>query len=53
MSNSGWNFPGEDYPPPQSVLVAGKEVKPGDRVCLHPGRWTANVSGREFQAWYA
>lgn len=33
---AGWDFPGEDYPPPQTVLVAGKEVKPGDRVLLHP-----------------
>jgi hypothetical protein len=36
MINSGWNFPGEDYPPPQSVLVAGKEVKAGDHVLLRP-----------------
>lgn len=34
---AGWDFPGEDYPPPQSVLVAGKEVKAGDRVRLRPG----------------
>ncbi|HLI06262.1 MAG TPA: hypothetical protein VKV40_06830 [Ktedonobacteraceae bacterium] len=33
---SGWDFPGEDYPPPASVLVAGREVKAGDRVRLRP-----------------
>jgi len=32
----GRDFPGEDYPPPESVLIAGKEVKAGNRVCLHP-----------------
>ena len=30
------NYPGEDYPPPASVLIAGKEVKAGDHVRLHP-----------------
>lgn len=25
-----------DYPPPASVLIAGKEVKAGDSVRLHP-----------------
>jgi len=38
MSSANWNFPGEDYPPPESVLIAGKVVKAGDRVCLRPGR---------------
>lgn len=33
---SGWDFPGEDYLPPASVLIAGKEVKAGDRVRLRP-----------------
>jgi hypothetical protein len=32
----GRDFPGEDYPPPESVLIAGKEVKAGNRVRLHP-----------------
>ena len=36
MSRTDWNFPGEDYPPPASVLIAGREVKAGDRVRLHP-----------------
>jgi hypothetical protein len=36
MSSTGSNFPGEDYPPPESVLIAGKEVKAGDHVRLHP-----------------
>lgn len=38
MSSANWNFPGEDYPPPESVLIAGREVKAGDRVYLRPGR---------------
>ena len=36
MSNANRDFPGEDYPPPESVLIAGKKVKAGDRVRLHP-----------------
>ena len=36
MSNEHWNYPGEDYPPPTSVLIAGREVKAGNRVRLHP-----------------
>ena len=36
MSSAHGDFPGEDYPPPESVLIAGKEVKAGDRVRLHP-----------------
>jgi hypothetical protein len=35
-SMKDWNFPGEDYPPPSSVLINGKEVKAGDNVRLHP-----------------
>jgi hypothetical protein len=27
---------GEDYPPPASVLIAGREVRAGHRVRLHP-----------------
>ncbi|HZS79395.1 MAG TPA: hypothetical protein VFA41_22470 [Ktedonobacteraceae bacterium] len=30
------SFPGEDYPPPQSISIANKEVKAGDKVRLHP-----------------
>ena len=33
-----FQFPGEDYPPPASILIRGKEVKAGDNVRLHPGR---------------
>lgn len=40
MSSAHWNVVGEDYPPPASVLIAGKTVKAGDRVCLRPGRRT-------------
>jgi hypothetical protein len=36
MNKINWNFPGEDYPPPDSVLIAGKEVKAGDSVLLRP-----------------
>ncbi len=38
MSNTNRNFPGEDYAPPESVAIAGKMVKAGDRVLLRPGR---------------
>jgi len=37
MNGAEWNtFPGEDYPPPASILIAGREVKAGDCVRLHP-----------------
>jgi hypothetical protein len=36
MSSMDWDYPGEDYPPPASVLIAGKEVKAGDNVLLRP-----------------
>lgn len=45
MSSVDWKFPGEDYPPPESVLIAGKEVRAGDRVRLHPGRLGAQQRG--------
>lgn len=45
MSRANWIFSGEDYPPPQSVLIAGREVKAGDRVCLRPGRRAAERKG--------
>ena len=45
MGNMSQNFPGEDYPPPESVLVAGKEIRAGDRVRLHPGRRNAERQG--------
>jgi hypothetical protein len=43
MMRRGWNFPGEDYPPPESVTIAGREVRAGDRVCLHPKKGRADV----------
>lgn len=36
MSRNEWDYPGEDYPPPSSTLIAGKQVKAGDSVILHP-----------------
>lgn len=45
MSDDDWNFPGEDYPPPESVIVAGKVVKAGDRVRLYPGRRSTQRQG--------
>lgn len=36
MSSTDRDVPGEDYAPPESVLIAGREVKAGDRVRLHP-----------------
>ena len=30
------HHPGDDYPPPSSVRIAGKVVKAGDLVRLHP-----------------
>ena len=38
ISSAGSFYPGEDYPPPASVLIAGREVKAGDSVRLRPGR---------------
>src|SRR6266496_98290 len=38
MNNAYRDYPGEDYPPPASVLIAGREVKAGDSVRLRPGR---------------
>lgn len=37
-SSAGSDYPGEDYPPPASVLIAGRRVKAGDSVRLHPKR---------------
>ncbi|BCL79354.1 hypothetical protein ccbrp13_18190 [Ktedonobacteria bacterium brp13] len=39
IRRGGWDFPGfpgEDYPPPVSVTIAGKEVRAGTRVRLCP-----------------
>lgn len=38
MTSAHRNFPGEDYPPPESVVISGHAVKAGDSVLLHPGR---------------
>jgi hypothetical protein len=46
MNDIERSFPGEDYPPPEAVLVGDTEVKPGDRVRLHPGRRGADRQGR-------
>ncbi len=39
IRRGGWDFPGfpgEDYPPPESITIAGKEVRAGTRVRLCP-----------------
>ncbi len=38
MSSANRDFPGEDYAPPESVVIAGRMVKAGDSVLLRPGR---------------
>jgi hypothetical protein len=38
MSNAYVDYPGEDYPPPESIVIAGRVVKAGDSVLLRPGR---------------
>ena len=38
MSNAYGDYPGEDYPPPESIVIAGRVVKAGDGVLLRPGR---------------
>ena len=46
IRRGGWDFPGfpgEDYPPPESITIAGREVKAGDRVRLHPKKGRADV----------
>ncbi len=46
IRRGGWNFPGfpgEDYPPPESVTIAGREVKAGDRVRMHPKKGRADI----------
>jgi hypothetical protein len=42
IRRGGWEFPGEDNPPPASVTIAGTEVKAGDRVRLHPKKGRAD-----------
>ena len=46
IHRGGWDFPGfpgEDYPPPASITIAGREVRAGDRVRLHPKKGRADV----------
>ncbi len=38
MNSTNRDFPGEDYAPPESVVIAGRKVKAGDSVLLRPGR---------------
>jgi hypothetical protein len=38
-----WDFPGEDYPPPESITIAGREMRAGDRVRLHPKKGRADA----------
>ena len=38
IRRGGWDFPGEDYPPPESITITGKEVRAGDRVRLQAPR---------------
>jgi len=38
MNSANRDFPGEDYAPPESVVIAGRIVKAGDSVLLRPGR---------------
>ena len=38
MNNANRDFPGEDYAPPESVVIGGRKVKAGDSVLLRPGR---------------
>lgn len=38
MNNADRGYPGEDYPPPESIVIGNREVKAGDRVRLRPGR---------------
>nr|BBH94409.1 hypothetical protein KTA_26080 [Thermogemmatispora argillosa] len=35
---NGWIFPGEDDPPPETITIAGRQVRAGTRVRLCPGR---------------
>ena len=43
MRRGGWSFPGEDYPPPESITIEGREVRAGDRVRLRPKKGRADV----------
>ena len=46
IRSGGWDFPGfpgEDYPPPESITIDGKEVKAGTRVRLCPKKRRADA----------
>ena len=43
IRRGGWDFPGEDYPPPESITIAGREVRAGTRVRLCPKKRRADV----------
>ena len=46
IRRGGWDFPGfpgEDYLPPESITIAGKEVRAGDRVRLCPKKRRADA----------
>lgn len=36
MNSADRKYPGSDYPPPETILIAGKQVKAGDSVLLQP-----------------
>ena len=50
IRRGGWDFPGfpgEDYPPPESITIAGREVKAGTRIRMCPAsKKGANASRR-------
>jgi hypothetical protein len=43
IRRGGWDFPGEDYPPPEFITIGGREVRAGDRVRLHPQKGRADA----------
>ena len=46
IRRGGWDFPGfpgEDYPPPESITIAGREVRAGTRVRLCPKKRRADA----------
>ncbi len=43
IRRGGWDFPGEDFPPPESITIDGKEIRAGDHVRLHPRKGRADI----------
>ena len=43
IRRGSWDFPGEDYPPPESITIAGREVRAGTRVRLCPKKRRADA----------